>query len=514
MALIKRPGMMGYDYGLVSSMDNRSLGKFTDTNHLLSLQMEKPAEYDKAMIDIFTQTSLYADDFLQMINKSTPYYLNTGSDMFTWNIAAPYECAKIVAIPDSTRALTRPGIDGQEFEFVTDKKDFYIHDVVTPHRTQGQDWSIIADPVPYNAGWLYKATLNSQTNPLSDFVNPRWLQEGVLLERINHSVGEFDQELTGLQSPGKKIKMYNTMASGYGIEHKITKWANERTMRDTKGNPLDIIVYRKYKMNDQGQKVTIDQRWGSFIEAEMKMEMLKIRANRFMWAKGGTSRSYGSQQEIKKHPEGVYHQMKNYGNYHPFNRGEFSIAMLRDIFGDLFYRRVSMKDRRVKLYTNEAGIRLFQKANKDDLMAAGLTVIADNRFIQGSGQNMMVSYAFSGFTTMETGQVDVVHLQELDLPHSPAEFGPNKMSAPIFFVFDVSRPDASGGLSNIREVRHQGSPSMTWGYINGRTSHLGPMYGGMSASMSPDYTIWMEDRSDIFIEDLSRTVLLEEIPQI
>jgi len=59
-------------------------------------------------------------------------------------------------------------------------------------------------------------------------------------------------------------------------------------------------------------------------------------------------------------------------------------------------------------------------------------------------------------------------------------------------------------------------PSMTWGYIDGRMHHLGfaRSQGMSSASKFPGYTLWMEDRCDVFIEDLSRTVLIEEIPQI
>jgi len=64
-------------------------------------------------------------------------------------------------------------------------------------------------------------------------------------------------------------------------------------------------------------------------------------------------------------------------------------------------------------------------------------------------------------------------------------------------------------------VRRAGTPSMQWGYVDGRRSHLGAFksVGMQSASKFPGYTIWMEDRSDVFIEDLSRTVLIEEIPQ-
>jgi len=96
----------------------------------------------------------------------------------------------------------------------------------------------------------------------------------------------------------------------------------------------------------------------------------------------------------------------------------------------------------------------------------------------------------------------------------PPLFGPS-LNSPIFMVFDVS-PTSDGSLiNNIREVRREGTPSMQWGYIDGRRSHLGAMasQGFTASSKFPGYTIWMEDRCDVFIEDMSRTVLIEEIPQ-
>ena len=82
-------------------------------------------------------------------------------------------------------------------------------------------------------------------------------------------------------------------------------------------------------------------------------------------------------------------------------------------------------------------------------------------------------------------------------------------------VFDVS-PDSSGALNNnIREVRYRSRPSMTWGYVDGAIHHLGfaRSQGMSSASKDPWYTIWMKDRADVFVEDLSRTVIIEEVPQ-
>jgi hypothetical protein len=118
-------------------------------------------------------------------------------------------------------------------------------------------------------------------------------------------------------------------------------------------------------------------------------------------------------------------------------------------------------------------------------------------------------------TTRETGRIDLIHLKELDLPQTNLEFGQNKKSTPVFMVFDVSPEGDGTPKNNIREVRLKGAPSMTWGYIDGRQHHLGhaASKGMSSTSKQPGYTIWMEDRCDVFIEDLSRTVIIEEVPQ-
>ena len=63
MALQTIPGFTGFAATRVSSMDKRSIGKFTDANHMESLHMTDPADYDKKIISLYTQTQLYANDF-------------------------------------------------------------------------------------------------------------------------------------------------------------------------------------------------------------------------------------------------------------------------------------------------------------------------------------------------------------------------------------------------------------------------------------------------------------------
>jgi hypothetical protein len=515
MSLSTLPGYHGYVASKVSSFNKEAISKLTDSNHLSSLWMSEPQAYDKKVISIYTATHMYANDFQQLLDQSTPFVINSNSDSFQWMINAPFKFPKIIFMTEETEGIAKPGLDGQEFTIVADRKEFSKGDVITSQKfEQSTPLYIVKDPTPFNTGWLYTVTILSD-NPKVDFIQKNFLQPGTELIFLYNLVGEFTQELTGLGSQGDQIKLYDQVGSGFGIEQTITSWADARSLKDKDGNPLDIMVYGSYdRRNALPERKIMDVRWEPYAETLMRRKMYEMKTDYMIWGRPGTAKDHGSRQEIKRSSAGVYHRMINNGNVAFYNKGEFNISLLRSVFGDLFYRRVSIKDRKVKIYTNEAGFELFKQATKEDLLKSGLTIIADDRFIQGSGQNMVINYAFSSFITSDTGQVTLSHLRQLDVPSTNLEFGQNKKSPPIFMVFDVSPTGDGTPQNNIRQVRIAGQPSMTWGYAEGRRHHLGfaASQGMSSSSMFPGYKIWMEDRTDVFIEDLSKTVIIKEIP--
>lgn len=64
---------------------------------------------------------------------------------------------------------------------------------------------------------------------------------------------------------------------------------------------------------------------------------------------------------------GLYQQMKNSSKVE-YNRGEFSIETLKDVFGDLFNQTIKGNNRQVKVYTNQAGMNEFEKALKEGMI--------------------------------------------------------------------------------------------------------------------------------------------------
>jgi hypothetical protein len=265
----------GYMSRRVSSMNKTAIGKLTDSNHLSMLHMTEPAEYDKKIITLYTQTSLYANDFLQMLQKSKPYYIDKNSDYWQWDVNVPYQFPKITGVPDSTSAQQQIGIDGQEFEFLMDSDEFQINSIITGNKMYGQQFIIVTDPVPYGRQFKYTATLVTE-NPLTDFVDPQWLLEGREYVLVSMASGEFDQEGIGLGRLGDKITLYESLGSSVLLQHKITKWADERMLRDKNGNVCDLIVYDNPHRNENG-KIEHVIRWEPFIEAQLKRECLILR---------------------------------------------------------------------------------------------------------------------------------------------------------------------------------------------------------------------------------------------
>ena len=512
MALQTFPGQVGYKAFRYSSGDNEAMAKFTDKNHLENLiRRDGPTEYDRGVIDIWTQTSLESNDFLDMINKSEPFYVD--SDTWSWEVRGTKQYTKITEIPTATANNPSLGVDQQSFDLVFDTNYFQVNDVITANYWHGDKLYITSGPHVHPAGYLYSVMLTGEDVTQLSTADPRYIQADIQYDKVDNVIGEFDQELSGLPGFAQKVRLYQSLSAGYGVEQQITSWADAASLKDSKGRPLDILVYDQYKRNSRSEVIYTGSRWEPLVERKMRDEMMKIRKHRMLYGAGGSANTLGRRQESKQISTGIIPQIMKYGNNVPFNAGDFSLNLFRDTFGDLFYRKVPMGQRRVKLYTNEAGMRLFEQANKDDLIGSGLTVIADSRFITGTGQNMMVNYGFNKTFTQETGVIEVSHLMELDLPDLNASIGTNKYSAPIFIAFDIS--NEGGALKNIREVRRKGEDTMTWGYIDGRRSHLGAAAsrGMQSASMFPGYQIWMEDRSDLFIEDLSKTVIFWQMPQ-
>lgn len=496
-----------------SKMYKEAVGKFTDKNYLENFIGSQPAMYDKRLINLFTQTGLYSDDFLQMISSSTPYMVDNPDGRFQYQIDMPMDYPTIIKNLSSTDA--QPGIDGTTIELVFDKKAFVVNDRITSDE-MNQDvlLQVIEDPERYQGHWKYKLRAIGK-NPSTDFVHQVFLQVGRKYRKLDNVVGEFTKELSSLGFLSNKLTVTNAIGEMYGVEASVTKWA--MLTKDGKKQEIDKDPYGRYKdiqyfsIADRMDPKKSVMFWENSFDTLLRIEMLKMKSNKLIWGRKGRNMDENG-NPVYSSP-GLWEQM-HYGNVHYYTRGQFGPNLFRRILGDLFYGRVDVSNRRALVYTNEAGFDLVSKSLKTDAMNQGFVFNAEN-YVKGSdNMNLGIQFDFSYFITRETGKVEFKHLKQLDLPLLNNYYGTTARKAtPVFMIFDVS--SQGGKVSNIREVKLKSHPSMSFGFIPGRVhpEGFGKMQGMLSANKDPWYQMWMEDFAGVFLEDPTRTVLLKELPR-
>lgn len=515
MSYQQLPGSTGYFMKQVSSstMSKDQLGKFMDSNHFdRLLEGRDSQEYDRVITSLFSEGGKIKNTFFEdIVNNASTFYVENPRLPFYWDIDTPPEMPKIVGIPSSTSGLAKIGVDGQTFQFVSSHKHLVLNDhVKLGDYDKGPELEIVADPLPYDGNsWLYTAVLSSLDK--TSFLNSTWFHIGVPLLKMDNAIGEFDQDLSSVFVGGGKIRLFDTLGAGFGVEHTATTWAMTSMPKSADGRPLDLTVITRYEMNERGEKVAVGANWMRTIEVMMNKEMMAMGTRRALYGSAGTTQTSGQQQEVKYKSAGLIPKIRMFGNYFEIPKGTFSINLLRIIYDDFYRGRVAERKETI-IYANTEGIRRFRDASKEDLLASGFTLVLDDRFATGKGQNIILNWGVGGVVTEETGLIKMIHLPELDFVASTGMYGKTKNRAPKYLALDVLDNSKESIKNNIRKIRPKGQPDKTWGWIDGRFSNKGfsASQGMNSASKFPGTTAWIEDRWDLRIDDLSRTLLIEE----
>jgi hypothetical protein len=488
-----------------SFYSKNGLGKLTDKNFVETMLRTKPDQYDKMMIRLFTDTKLYSNDLIDLVMKSgKPFMVNDPNGVFTYKIKKRAELPKVIV--NLASSIAKPGIDGQEFEIVFDKNVFVVNDIITAHRyEQETQIQVVAEGEKYQNGFKYRARAIGASS--SDFVNQRFLQVGTEYFKIGNILGEYTTSFSSLGVFDGNLEVMADVLQQYGVEHTITDWADATKLgmqTDATGNPLDITYYSVTDVNAIGEKTKIVG-WEPTVSRLLRMEMMRMKANTLMWGRQGNAKDEKGRPTRAK--QGLWQQL-HLGNVIYYDRGQFSLNLIRAAVGDLFYNRVLIKDRSVKIYTNRSGMELAATAIRKDFNGQNFMVDA-GKFMDGKDRlKQGYAFQFDHFMTTETGPVEFVELEQLNEHSTFLELGPNKKTPPIFIILDISGQDDAG----IREVKLSTRPNMYYQYIPGSVG-----FGAQQtvvASKDPYSTYMMKDFCGIFLEDPTKSVIIKEFPRI
>jgi len=497
-------GKIKAQVGLSSTYYQKNgLGKFTDKTMLDTILKDKPQAYDK-VIKLFTQTKLYSNDFIDLITaNSTPFYIDEPDGQFEYKLNKYTELPKVVVNLASGNATA--GIDGQEFELVFDKNVFVVNDIITAHRREQETQiQIASDAVPFQN--FFKYTCRAIGKFADSYVEQQYLAPGVEYMKVTNRISEYTTSLSSLGIIDGQLTVVTEGLMEYGVEHTMTEYARlKKLQNDRYGNPLDITYYSVTGEQHSGKEFKFTL-WEPTMSALMREEMVKMKANQWLWGREGMAK------DEKGRPSKVYAglwQLLHKGNVVYYNRGSFNMNLIRYTLDNLFHGRVAMKDRKAQVYTNRAGMQLVEKAIREDALGQGFTFNAENYVKGKTNLNLGFMFGFDRYHSKETGEVEFVELEQLNEANTFLEQGPNKRVTPLFIILDVS---GGASMSGIRELKLKSRPNGLSAYIPGVTSFNGTE-SVLAASKNPYQTWMMKDFTGLFLEDLTKTVIIKEMPQ-
>lgn len=539
---------------VVKKADYRFQGIFTDANYLLNLFGDDIRSTHMGVLSAWNQWSLISTPLLSMteLQKNT-IYTNGDDGELTFNM--PYQLEGPTVKEDLTSDIPYPGRDGQEFEILIGdgglEPCFQAGTRITADFRDGQNLYIVSVGSGLGQGFKYRVKL--VTNDKAEWFNKKYLNPGTQFFRISGTAGEFTEDFAGIDNSFGMMKLKHQLGGRRGVEYSITgnaqrlklqfkgsnaekfDWVNSQSFMSPNDPSFYMVIGEgNGKMGTDGMQGIKPgtETWLTYADAMIMKQLMLDEERDLMWARGGVIQ--GARNKSQVIGEGLYNQMKK-GNWVKLPR--YSREGLMNTFGQVFRNRPDIPDykRKFKLQGGRGAVmelqRIFNEEMNRTANQAGAVMDAQRLgIISGDPMSLKVGYRLGEVYIPGMGWLTIEHNPAFDSQFSRTEdepfiggFPKHSYTSAIFDVTDSNYTNAAEVTSqvewakgvdtgaNIYLVRNAAMPGTKVTYIAGRTSPYAPSAGrGNVASTRFDgSTTIMENQSNIFLKDPTRSILLE-----
>lgn len=521
-------------------------GKFTDQNHLFALYDEAPFTTHLGLITAFNQMKLVSTPLINQTElKKNIILVNGMQGRFTFTM--PFELQGVRVIEDINDAtVAKLGIDGQPFEVLFSEDIFATNDIVTYDFRDGKQIYIKKYVGQAGEGHIYEAQLVTQ-DPKNDYFPKDALQPGVEYFKVGNILNEFDQEGSSVLAQTGELKFENRLSGHRMVEHKITAYADRLEIPTATGafseslrnflNPNNKDFISTFGAYKDGKPIPGTGSYATMAELLIMAELRRMEEKQLMWGKAGTV--VGSRNQSKTIKNGLYEQLK-LGNRYKIQR--YNKGILEQAFIGLFANRpdIKIEERYVKIQAGAGAyyeiLKIFNEEMKAIplvMQAYDLNVVRKESFANGV-QNLSTGYQVVKVFLPGIGTIEVDHNPAFDVNTSRkadepliGQFPRWSYTSAILDVTDKGATNATARTAgvefmeganqsaNIFMVKPKQMQKDIISIIPGRSMGLGlfgsSTVGGkvLAATKEPAATITIENASEIWVKDPTRTILIE-----
>lgn len=458
----------------------------TELNHLGYALQLKPEIWEEKVNQLFSSKNYYSNNPMQSICYNTGAKKVVMSDTWEWKLSGASTRPLVVIENVELASNLTPGIGKTPFKIKLDESWYQATDVITPG-TSGQKYQcrVMETPIRHGNGWVYTVRLVS--DDFKAFVPPNYLEAG--------------------QQWGK---LYSTAEEGSNQDGS-TQYAMPMTFSDRLGKFRKEYAVTDYAMNStlavkmQDSNGMLHEKWVSYAEVEYWKQWYNELEKAYWYSRSSKSIEGSTGRPVDTF-SGIQQKLED---SHVHYYSVLSARLIEEFLMDIFYARIKPgSDRKIKCFTGEYGMRIFNMAMQDMLDKHGW-VIANNNFnpiekttSEYHSNAYSIGYQFVTYKMQNGAELELVHCPLYDDRTINYEIDPitgYPVESMRFTFLDFSN---EGGGQNIKLVEREGG--YKFGYVNGLISPTGPVQGGQMSNSREAYSMHVSKQIGVHIGDITR----------
>jgi hypothetical protein len=521
--------------------------KFTDLNFIYNNYSRDSFTVYKGLIALWNQRSILNTPLINMTElQNNVMYIPNVEGRFRYSI--PYDLGYPYIVEDLTTGIEKPGFDGQRFTIKLSENCYTNTDRLIADFRDGIELYVTEDEIVEEAdGYVYTVQISSN-NARNTYYPKIWLQPGTQYMKLSNINGEYDTQKSSISSEGLRtgfMQLELELGGGHrSVTHWITGYGDMARIDENKHPELAFINQRLESMGstmmyynyDPATKKPLPKTvsWQPTIEVLLRAEMEMMTEKDLMWAKGGYVT--GSGRRTVRVGAGLYEQLRN-GNRYTYNT--ISLSIIERAVANLYARSgIPIEQRRTKIMTGSGGLIQISKELEERYkqVVPFLTNTGDvpGKLLFGSdAMNLGFGYRFTQIMSPIAGLLQFEINPALDNVYGSRVqdnlIGEYPIESYTYMIMDITDSKTSNAAArventkyrvddgfnsnaNIVLVKPQNYGELYWGYICGTHSPLGPsaMKGMMSANQYDGYQIWMKSFANLWVKDVTRTLIIEK----
>lgn len=547
MSNINKPSINSLNGAMVIGQTKFDSSKFTDLNALYTNYQKDSFTVYKGLLALWNQRSIINTPLLNLTElKNNVMYLPNTEGRFRYSI--PYDLGFPIIVEDMEPDNEKPGLDGQPFKIKLNENCYTNTDRLTVDYRDGIELFVTEDEIyEEQDGTVYTVQIVN-TSRRNTYYPKEWLKPGTQYMKVSNSNGEYSTQKSSISSAGMRTGFMDLeMELGTGhrsVEYSVTGYGDMARIDESKHPALSFINKRLenasgstlvyMNKDNKGNPIKNTMRWQPMIEMLLRAEMEQMVETDLMWGKGGFVT--GSGRRKVRVGAGLYEQMRN-GNRYMYN--DINLALIEDAVANLYSRTgIPVEQRRTKIMTGTGGMlqiskELGERFQKTVPFLTNTGDVPGGVLYGNDSMHLGFKYRFTQFFSPVAGHIEFEINPAFDAQNGnrvqDGLIGEYPIESYTYMIMDITDSRVSNAAAKIQNVDYrvdngfnssanivlvkpENYGQLYWGYIAGTQHPFGPSYmnGMMSANHYDGYQIWMKSFCNIWVKDVTRTMIIEK----